>query len=452
MNRPVLIGNASAFWGDSPDAPARLLQQRADLDFLTLDYLAEVSLSIMAIQKEKNAQAGFAADFVQVIESLVPLWLAGCKTKVVTNAGGLNPLGCATACREVIRAAGLRVRIGVLTGDDVLDQVKANSDPEVFRNLDSGEPLAQIRDRLVTANAYLGARKAAEALRQGADLVICGRLADPSLTVAAAMAQFDWGESDWDRLATATIAGHLIECGTQVTGGISTDWMQLTGQEDIGFPLVELSEDGRFVVTKPESTGGRVSEETVKEQLMYELGDPGCYLSPDVTVSVLDLKIRGVGQDRVEVLGARGSPPPPTYKVSATYRDGYRAEGMLTIVGPDAARRARRCGQVVIERMRAAGHAPQRWQVEALGSGDAVPGVLPARDDLFECVLRVAVADQRRDCVEYFTRQIAPLVTSGPAGVTGYASGRPPVRPVFGYWPCLIPVSRVKPVFQILEV
>jgi hypothetical protein len=452
MTRPVTIGNASAFWGDSLDAPARVLRTRPDLDFLTLDYLAEVSLSIMAIQKEKDPQAGFAADFVEVVKSLLPIWQAGCKTRIVTNAGGLNPLGCASACASVLRAAGRRARIGTVTGDDVLGQLKANSDPDAFRNLETGEPLDNVRDRLVTANAYLGARQAAEALGRGADIVICGRLADPSLAVAAALAHYGPGNSDYDHLAAATVAGHLIECGTQVTGGISTNWMELSGQENLGFPIVELFEDGRFIVTKPEGTGGRVSEEIVKEQLVYELGDPNCYLSPDVTVSVQNLRILQVGPDRVEVRGARGSSPPPTCKVSATYRDGYRAEGMLTIVGPNAASRARRCGQIVIERMRAAGCAPKRWQIEALGSGDAVPGVLPKRDDLFECVLRVAVADPRRESVEYFARQLAPLVTAGPAGVTGYSSGRPPVRQVFGYWPCLIPVGQVRPTFQVMEV
>lgn len=452
MVRPVTIGNASAFWGDNPDAPARLLQLRPDLDFLTLDYLAEVSLSIMAIQKEKNPEAGFAADFVEVVKSLLPVWQAGSKTKIVTNAGGLNPLGCASACATVLREAGRRARIALVTGDDVLDQVKANPDEQAFKNLETGERLANIRDRLVTANAYIGAQQAAEALRQGADIVICGRLADPSLTVAAAMAHFGWGESHYDRLAGATVAGHLIECGTQATGGISTNWMDLHSQEDLGYPIVELSEDGKFVVTKPEGTGGRVSEETVKEQLVYELGDPGCYLSPDVTVSIHDLRVREIERDRVEVTGALGLAPPPTYKVSATYRDGYRAEGMLTIVGPNAASRARRCGEIVIERMRRAGHSPRRWHIEALGAGDVVPGVLPRCDDLIECVLRVAVADPRRECVEYFTRQLAPLVTSGPSGVSGYTSGRPPVRQVFGYWPCLIPVSQVRAIFQLVEV
>jgi len=451
MTRPVLIGNAQGFWGDSPDAPARLLQQRPDLDLLTLDYLAEVSLSIMAIQRERNSGTGYAADFVEVVKSLVPVWKSGCSTRIVTNAGGLNPLGCALACRDVARQAGIGLRIGLVTGDDVLDQVKRDSDPETFRNLETGEPLGTVRDRLVTANAYLGACSAAEALKQGAHIVICGRVADPSLTVAACLAHFGWPITDYDQLAAATMAGHLIECGTQVTGGISTHWMELKEQENLGFPIVEVSEDGRFVVTKPGGTGGEVSERTVKEQLLYELGDPACYLSPDVTVSIQELEVREVAIDRVEVQGARGFPPPPTLKVSATYRDGFRAEGMLTMVGPDAASRARRCGEVVIERLRRAGQMPERWHIEALGSGDAVPGIAPRRDDLFECVLRIAVADPRKQAVEYFSRQIAPLVTSGPAGVTGYTSGRPSVRPVFGYWPCLIPAERVNPSFEILE-
>jgi hypothetical protein len=235
MTRPITIGNASAFWGDSPDAPVRLLEARPDLDYLTLDYLAEVSLSIMAIQKEKSPQAGFAADFVGAVKSLLPLWRAGCRTKVVTNAGGLNPLGCASACAALMQEAGYHACIAIVTGDDVLDQLRANSRPDDFPNLETGDPLTCIHDRLVTANAYLGAREAAQALVQGADIVICGRLADPSLTVAAALAHFGWPEADYDRLAAATVAGHLIECGTQVTGGISTDWMELTGQENLGF-------------------------------------------------------------------------------------------------------------------------------------------------------------------------------------------------------------------------
>ncbi|HXK62394.1 MAG TPA: DUF1446 domain-containing protein, partial [Acidobacteriota bacterium] len=286
---------------------------------------------------------------------------------------------------------------------------------------------------------------------RGAHIVICGRVADPSLTVAACRAHFGWSDTEYDRLAAATVAGHLIECGTQLTGGISTHWMELRQPENLGFPIVEMSVDGSFVVTKAEGTGGEVSEFTVKEQLLYEIGDPACYLSPDVTVSIQHVTVVERGRDRVEVSGARGFPPSPMLKVSATYRDGFRAEGMLVIVGPEAPSRARRAGEVVIARMRQAGFAPERWHIEALGSGDVVPGAVGRQDDLFECVLRIAVADRRGEVAECFSRQLASLVTSGPAGVTGYTSGRPPVRPIFGYWPCLIPAAEVGPTVTILE-
>jgi hypothetical protein len=454
MLKPVIsIGNAQAFWGDDPRAPETLVKQRPDLDFLTLDYLSEVSLSIMAIQREKNPGAGFAGDFPGVVASLVPLWHAGSEVRVITNAGGLNPRGCAEACAEVLKAAGHRgVKIGIVSGDDVLAKLLAVGSAALYANLETGESVELVRGRLVTANAYLGARLPALALIEGADIVITGRVADPSLTVAACRARFGWREDDYDRLAGATVAGHLIECGTQVTGGISTYWMELEERASIGFPVVEIAEDGCFVVTKPETTGGRVSEETVKEQLVYEISDPGCYLSPDVTVSMLNLQLEAQERDRVEIRGARGSPPPSTLKVSGTYRDGFRAEATLMIVGPNAPERARSCGQVILERMRRAGLAPARSNLEALGGGDAVPGVLAPRDDLFECVLRVTVADERRDCLEYFSRQVASLVTSGPSGVTGYTSGRPTIRPVFGYWPCLIEANEVPGKLEMLEV
>jgi Acyclic terpene utilisation family protein AtuA len=442
----IKIGNAQGFWGDSPSAPARLVAQQPDLDYLTLDYLSEVSLSIMAIQQEKDPTLGYAKDFLEVIRSLIPFWKKGLNVKVIANAGGLNPLGCAQACKEICKD----LKIGVVSGDNVLERLKTDPKNPLFANLDTKESLSQVVSRLVTANAYLGAKSIAEALRQGAQIVITGRIADPSLTVGPCVAHYQWGWTDWNRLAGATIAGHLIECGTQATGGVSTDWLSLEDPAHLGFPVVEVFSDGSCIMTKPPGTAGKVTQETVKEQLLYEIGDPDNYLSPDVTVSFLSLKLTDQGSNRIRIEGALGKPPPETYKVSATYRDGFKAEGLLAIFGQDAYKKARRCGEIILQRVRDVGYVPERFNIECLGGGDVVPGVFTERQkNLLECVLRVSIADQRREVVECFTKEIAPLVTSGPQGVTGYTSGRPSIRPVFGYWPCLINKSDVSLVNSI---
>lgn len=451
-SQPVLkIGNAQAFWGDDPEAPARLVAQAPDLDVLTLDYLAEVSMSILAKQRDRDPSAGFARDFLGVVQSLAPHWRAGRKLQLVTNAGGLNPHGCAAGCVAALRNAGCRgLRVSVVTGDDVLPLLRER--PADFPHLENGQPLSTVLDSLVTANAYLGAAGIVEALRAGADIVVTGRVADPSLTVAPCIAHFGWNPDDWDRIAGATVAGHLIECGTQVTGGISTHWLELDTR-NIGFPIVEVAGDGSCVVTKPAGTGGAVDERTVKEQLLYEIGDAARYLSPDATVSFLTLQVRDEGNNRVSVRGATGGPPPPKYKVSATYRAGFRASGMLTVFGRDAVAKARRCGQVVLQRLRDAGCEPQQSRVECIGAGDVVPGVAsPHAGDLLETVLRISVFDPRREVVERFTRQIMPLISAGPQGITGYAEGRPAVHEVFGYWPTLVDRDRVDVRVQILEV
>ena len=447
----VRIGNAQAFWGDSPDAPARLMSQQPDLDFLTLDYLAEVSLSILALQREKDPAAGYARDFIGVLKSLVPFWKKGSRVRVVCNAGGLNPEGCALACVEALKAAGCgHLKVFVVSGDDVLPVLGKDPGAALYRNLETGESMARIAGRLVAANAYLGARPIAEALQSGADIVVTGRVADPSLTVGPCMAHLGWTWEDWDKLASATVAGHLIECGTQVTGGILTGWMELGEVGQIGFPFVEMEAGGSFVITKPDNTGGEVSLRTVKEQLLYEVGDPDQYLSPDVTVSFLNVSLNPVGEDRIAVCSARGRAPTDSYKVSAAYRDGFKSHGLLTVFGRDAAEKARRCGEIVLQRLEMSGAKPERSLIECLGAGASVAGVGngASKSNLMEAVLRVSVADPRRDVVERFTRELAPLITSGPQGVTGYAAGRPKVQEVFGYWPCLIAKTQVKPVVK----
>ena len=464
---PLKIANACAFWGDQPDAAARLVAAQPDLDFLTLDYLAEVSLSIMAIQRAKDPTAGYARDFVDVLRSLIPFYQAGGKTKIVTNAGGLDPAACARACAEILATAKLsQLKIAVVTGDDVLPLLKSGSgfqplNPPThrleagatsFAHLETGAPLSTVAARLVTANAYLGAAPIAEALRGGADIVITGRVADPSLTVGPCLARFGWSATDYDRLAGATVAGHLIECGTQVCGGFSTDWLDVPLPQDIGFPIAEISEDGSCVITKPAFTGGAVTVPTVKEQLLYEIGDPGNYLSPDATVSFLTLRVDQLATDRVRVSGATGRAPPPGYKVSATYRDGYKAHGQLTIFGHDAVKKARHAGEALLTRLRDAGCEFRETLIECLGTGASVRGIASRVSDthLVETVQRVSVAADTKPTVERFTKEIAPLVTCGPQGVTGYATGRPKVLPIFGYWPCLIDRSLVQPNWKLI--
>jgi len=497
---PLLVGNAQAFWGDDPDAPARLVRQQPNLDFLTLDYLAEVSMSILAIQREKNPQFGYARDFIDVVKSLVPAWKSGAHFKIVTNAGGLNPKACGAACVDLLKKADVDLRVAVVSGDDVLPILKKEN-RDLFSNLETGEPIAKMRERLTTANAYLGAEPIATALADGADIVITGRVADPSLTVGACLAHFDWkidngaggrratwtggpqGRAsgservNYDSIAGATIAGHLIECGTQACGGFSTDWLELPDNGNIGFPIVEISEDGSCVVTKPKGTGGGINLRTVKEQLLYEVGDPGNYLSPDATVSFLDLDVKEIGQDRVSVRGAKGRAPSSQYKVSATYHDGFKAHAMITIFGRNAVAKARKAGENILRQLEEQGIKFERSLVECLGSGASVPGVkidngaggsratstggpegresgserVNHPEELMETVLRVSVADSNRGNVEQFTKKIAALVTAGPQGVTGYSAGRPKIQAVFGYWPCLIDKELIEPKIDMLS-
>lgn len=447
----VKIGNAQGFWGDQPDAPRRLMEQQPDLDYLTLDYLAELSLSIMAIQREKDPSAGYAKDFIDVVKSLAPLWKNGHRVKVICNAGGLNPFGCAEACVRALAEAGCStLKVGIVAGDDVLEQIKQA--PASFHNLETQSDALKIADQLVTANAYLGAKPLVDALAQGAHIVITGRVADPSLTVAACVHHYGWSWNDYQKLAGATVAGHLIECGTQVTGGISNHWLTLRNLARIGFPVAEVLEDGSCVITKPQQTGGAVTVETVKEQLLYEIGDPENYLSPDVTVSLLNLIVEQQAPNRVLITQAEGKAPPETYKVSASYRAGFRAEAMLAVVGIDAAKKARRCGEVILEHLRNLGYSPADHLIEVIGNGDITLGVMAAPPVLQEAMVRVAVTDPQRNVVEAFTKEIAPMVTCGPAGTTGYTSGRPAVRPVFGYWPTIIEKSKAQPVVKVLEV
>lgn len=429
-----------------------LLAEGGRLDYLTLEYLAELTMSILAAQKQRDPQAGYAGDFLDVLRRLTPSLQAQPQLKIVTNAGGMNPLACAERARAILDEAGLRERrIGVVSGDDLwprLDEFMRQGHP--FAHLDTGEPLSSVRARVVSANAYLGARPIVEALRQGASVVVTGRVADASLTVGPAAHELGWSWEDWDRLAAGTVAGHLIECGAQVTGGLWCHWREAPDLAHVGYPIAEISEDGTVRITKPAGSGGAVNQETVTEQLLYEVGDPAAYLTPDVIADFTSVCVSEEARDVVRLEGATGKPAPAAYKVSIAYRDGFAASGTLLIFGPDALAKARHCGEMILERLRRCAALPEHHYLECLGAGDCVPGVFADAPQPVEVVLRLAARDARKAVVERFTKELAPLVTSGPPGVTGYTGGRPPVREVFAYWPALAAKTGVAAEVQVI--
>jgi hypothetical protein len=451
--KSVRIGNGCGFWGDNLDAPIRLAAD-GRLDYLTLEYLAELTMSILAVQRQKNPASGYATDFIDVLSRLTPILADQPQLKIITNAGGMNPHGCVSAAREATARAGLNgLRFGVISGDDLMPQLdELLAAGHTLNHIDTGQPLETIRDRVVSANAYLGAEPIVQALKRGARIVVTGRVADASLTVGPAAFEFGWGfgAADLDRLAAATVAGHLIECGAQVTGGLWINADDRTRLGDVGYPIAEVAEDGTFIITKPTGSGGTVNIETVSEQLLYEVADPSQYFTPDVIADFTTVKLSSSGVDAVAVTGGTGNGTTDTYKVSIAYRDGFMAAGTLVIAGPQAERKARRSGAILLERLQRAGLTFAATHVEVLGAGDCLPGVVPATGDPPEVVLRVAVRDPRRAAVERFTKEFAPLVTAGFAGTTGYTTGRPPVREVFAYWPSLIQKSAVTPVVEVL--
>lgn len=449
----IRIANAAGFLGDNLDAP-RLLVEHDQVDYLTLEYLAELTMSILARQREKDPAAGYAPDFLEVLKSLVPALKSQPNLKIVTNAGGMNPQACAAAATTILHDVGLKeTTIGVVSGDDLLPHLtELQSAGCRFENLDTGQSLAELRQTAVSANAYLGARPIAEALAGGARIVITGRVADASLTLGPAAYKFNWKWDDWNRLAGGSVAGHLIECGAQITGGLYRHWQNLD-LANVGYPIAEINDDGSSVITKPKGSGGAVNRNIVIEQLVYEIGDPAHYLTPDVDVDFTTVGVEEVGPDRVAVRSATGSQAPETYKVSLAYSAGFTASGTLLVGGNDCVQKARACGEMILKRVARAGFELHQTLIECLGAGDGVPSLFPTPHSPFptcrEVVLRVSVSDPRRDAVERFTKELAPLITSGPPGLAGYATGRPQVRPIFAYWPTLVPKQFVKPTVSV---
>jgi hypothetical protein len=445
--RTIRIGSCSGFWGDSLDG-ARQLVEGGRIDYLVGDYLAEITMSLLARAKQKDPALGYTPDFIDAVAPLLSQ-IAEQRIKVVVNAGGLNPDGCRAALAKAAESAGVALKMAVVEGDDLLPQlemIRARAPKEMF----NGAPLPA---KIVSMNAYLGARPVAAALDAGVQVVITGRCVDSALALGPLLHEFGWTATDYDRLSAGSLAGHLIECGVQGAGGLFTDWDQVAGWDDMGFPIVECRADGSFAITKPEGTGGLVTPASVCEQMLYEIGDPGAYLLPDVACDWTGVRFVQAGANRVEASGAKGRAPSSSYKVCATYGDGFRSLGTLLIGGFDAARRARRQGEAIVARAqrlaRAQGHADfTESSVEVIGAEDTY-GANARSIDAREVVLKVGVRHPGKEALEVFAREFAPSATAMSQGTTGLIGGRPPVTPVIRLYSFLLDKSAVQAIVRV---
>ena len=453
--RTVRVAGAQGFWGDWLEAPYRQLVG-GPVDYLMLDYLAEVTMSIMQKQKSRDPSLGYAKDFIPLMERILPE-LVSRRVKVTTNAGGVNPRACAEAVAQAARTLGLagKLTIGVVTGDDLLGRLDALlAGGHALANLDTGRPLSDVRPRIQSANAYLGAAPVVEALARGADIVITGRVTDTGLTLGPLMHEFGWRADDWDRLAAGTVAGHTIECGAQASGGNDlADWGRVPDLANVGYPIVEARADGTFAIVKHPRTGGRISVAGVTEQLVYEMGDPRSYITPDCIADFTSIRLRQGGRDRVEFSGIKGRPATDRFKVSCAYFYGYKAVGTLVYAWPDAYRKARAADQILRRRLADLGLSFETILTEYVGV-DATHGPLAGRPgaDLPEVQLRVGVRAPQREPVERFTREIAPLILNGPPSVTGFAGGRPKPEEIVAYWPALLDKREVTACVDLVRV
>ena len=452
MKNIVRIGNAQGFWGDSVDAPLNMVTG-GPLDYLTLDYLAEVTMSIMQRQRQKNPAAGYARDFPEMLRQVLPVAHEQ-GIRIVTNAGGVNSAACLKACRQVIGELGLSgIRIGVVSGDDIM----ANLDSLMaagagLDHMETGESLTAVRDQVLSANVYLDTFTIAEALGQGADLVLTGRTTDPGLVLGPLIHEFGWQRDDWDLLAAGTVAGHILECGAQSTGGNFTRWQEVEGFETIGYPIAEVTPAGAVTITKHEGTGGMVTVDTVSEQLVYELGAPTNYITPDVVADFTSIHLAQAGQDRVAVSGVKGRPATGTFKVSVNYSKGWKATGQLTVSGPDARAKAEKVAEIVFGRLAGAGYTYRETFSEIVGQERGAVGGDTAIERVDSLVLVLGVKDDDRAKVERFGKELAPVITNGPPGITGFAGGRPKAREVVAFWPALIEKRLVEAKVEVVEV
>jgi hypothetical protein len=450
----IRIANGQGFWGDSLEAPLEQLR-RGPIDYLTLDYLAEVTMSILQKQRSRDPRLGYARDFPGFIAAAAAD-IVDRRVKVIANAGGVNPDACRDAIRTALsrRGAPKGLGIGIVKGDDILHRLRELTENGVeLANLDTGEPVSTVLDRVQSANVYLGAGPIVEALRQGAQIVVTGRCSDPALSMAAEIHEFGWAKDDWNLLAAGAVAGHTIECGAQATGGnCQVDWKTMPDYAGIGYPILEAEPDGTFVITKHPGTGGRVTVAGVTEQLLYEIGDPKMFLTADVIADFTSIHLEQIGPDRVRFSGIQGGAPTEFYKVSISYSAGYKATGEMVYGWPDAYEKARAADGVLRARLDRLGLQFDSIRTQFVGAnalhGERLSG--EPSPDLAEVFLRVGVRSTDQAAVDRFTKEIAPLALNGPPVVT-YVGGRPKVEEVVAFWPALIPKSAVQPEVSVTE-
>ena len=455
MKEKIRIASGQGFWGDLIEAPFNQVT-KGDVDYLVMDYLAEVTMSILQKQKNKNPKLGYAKDIPELMKRILPV----CKKKgikVITNGGGVNPMACAEAILEVAKALEIKdLKIGVVLGDDIKPRIEELVKTDApLDNMETGEPIGPYIDKILSANVYFGAFPIVEALSKGADIVITGRTTDTGLTLAPMIHEFGWGKNDYDLLSAGTIAGHILECGAQASGGnFLGDWNSVENMADIGFPIAEAYPNGTFVITKHETLGGKVTFETVSEQLLYEIGDPTSYITPDCVADFTSIKLEDLGNNRVRVFDIKGRPETEFYKVSCSYSDGFSSSGSLTYSWPDALKKAEAADKILRKRLENLALTFDEIRTEYIGY-NACHGPLAKKldpDDVNEVMLRVGVRGKDYYSIERFGKEIAPLILTGPPAVTGFAGGRPKPSEVVAYWPALIKKDLVTPEVKIMEM
>ena len=453
MKKSIRIASGQGFWGDLQTAPIDQVR-KGPVDYMMMDFLAEVTMSILQKQKMKDPSLGYAKDLISLFEEILPDIVRN-NIKVITNGGGVNPLACRQAIFAAAKKLGIKnLKIGVVVGDDILEKIDTfASNGIALDNMETKEKLTSIRSKLISANVYFGAMPIVEALKQGAQIVITGRTTDTGLTLAPMIHEFGWSTNDWNNLAAGTVAGHILECGGQASGGnFSGNWKAVPDLAHIGFPIAEAHSDGTMIITKHEKTGGLVSSATVKEQLLYEIGNPKEYITPDCIADFTSIHLKDIGANKVEVSGVKGRAATDFYKVSMSYADGFTAFGTLTYAWPDALEKASTADEILRLRLADLKLDFEEIRTEFLGFNSCFGPLAQSSDDLNEVVMRVGVRGQDKEAIDRFSKELAPLILTGPPSVTGFAGGRPKPSEVIAYWPALIPKSAVSPSVIIEEV